>query len=170
MSEDNDRHVVGLIKQWLTADRPWLSRTFGRVKLINDRRRPSTPSEYTFEWAIQTSLGQYLLDGSNSDVSDVRVGQQDSETHRKYDIRFCAWGREIVIEIKTHTKCSFSYLKGDAVKPYPKQSLAYLLGISLPCPECKRVAVENAVLKHAAVTHDGFRWYLFSVQQRTSPS
>ena len=119
--------VVDLIERFLISQAGWLSCSLEKVALVSSRR--TTP--YGFEWLIHTALAYFLIkEEDRGYIRDVKIGEKNKYTGRKYDLFFKMGRDKIVIELKTTANLDLSFVKGDLKKALPSGAKLYLLVFS----------------------------------------
>ncbi len=135
-----DRLVIKLIKHSFANHHDWLVNTLQMCDLIRQDRG----SDYGFEWAIQTAIGQYLIaNAGRHNLSCIRLNQPYPHRRRhgrrmRYDVFFRHTNkknvtREVIVELKTVADGDLGYTRRyDLNKWFPENSVVYFLVVSYP--------------------------------------
>ncbi|GAB6163510.1 hypothetical protein JCM12298_26700 [Desulfothermus naphthae] len=146
--------IVALIEEFLMNGAGWLACSLRKVLLVSKQR--TTP--YGFEWLIQTALACFLI--NKKQVGNLKIGQQDQDTKKKYDISFELNNEQFIIELKTTANLDLSFVKKDAQKTVPSDAKLYLLVFSYPTDK-ESPKIENCELLIDQLTYENFKCLLF---------
>jgi len=150
--------IVALIEEFLMNEAGWLACSLRKVLLVSKQRKSTTP--YGFEWLIHTAFACFLI--NKKQVRNLKIGEQDQDTRKKYDISFELNNERFIIELKTTANLDLSFVKGDAQKTVPSDAKLYLLVFSYPTDKkSPEIKIENCELLINKLTYENFKCLLF---------
>ena len=130
---DVDNWMKSFVSLSLHSEDDWLSTTFRMCQRIKIERQLS---DYGFEWAIQTLLGNFLLAHcSELGISNVRLNQTllIPQSHSRYDCSFDYDAKKVVIELKSVVGNGRAYiLQYDLEERFRDVKVAYFLIVNYP--------------------------------------
>ena len=156
--------MISIIKQALKSKSEWLRQTFDMCHRIKENRENS---DYGFEWAIQTAIGDYLI-SKKDNYDEIRVNQPlngKGSSIIKPDIFICKKGAKTILELKTVRDGDLSYTKNnDLKKPFPEDAEIYFLIVSYPPFDGDWGNLNGTTRVAVSEITGGFKWALFKKQ------
>ena len=147
--------ILDLTEEFLMNEAGWLACSLKRVQLVSEQRRSTTP--YGFEWLIHTAFAYFLI---KKQIKNIKIGEQNQDTKKKYDISFELNDEKFIIELKTTANLDLSFVKKDSEKEVPSDAKLYLLVFSYPTDK-GRPNLEDCELLIDRLTYRNFRCLLF---------
>ena len=167
-----DGLVKKIVGACLSSQEQWLTQTFDKCLFIS-RNRGANTADYGFEWCIQTAFSEFLFNKQKElKISEITIGQEDSENRKRYDITFTYNDLQVIIELKTSSKGGTSGVKTDMKKEYPSKKNVggrYFLLFCYPFDNDKKMDIPDADLLDSEITHCKFRYFLYKDKNRSMP-
>jgi hypothetical protein len=156
-----DQLVKDIVRESFHKHASWLKQTFRMCERIKKHR--TAVSDYGFEWAIQTAIGDYLIAKKvKHELRDIRLNQRyPGDRAVQPDIYFVSPYKKIIIELKAVAKCDLGYIRRkDLKKPFPNGSIVYFLIVSYPHGNAFPPPLPGTALVLPEWTFDNFRLIL----------